>query len=515
MILIQLCSFQWQLSALDHGYSSIIPSIDVLSACYIDFSFYHNNTISLDVIDEKDRLVIVIECHKLWEFDDYTIIPTNPDEEAYTITIKTNGVVLVRSDHVYGVVWALQTLLQLIEKREKNGLIIHNTPINIVDRPLLQHRGLLIDSARHHLSLPFLRRLILWMSSMKLNVLHWHLTDDDAFPILLSQFPNMALRDVYGQEDLIYTVEQLKEVVELARAHSIRIIPEFDMPGHAGGWTGEKGLVTQCPSFACYRSWSITMSSSADAMEILEKILGELFGIFRDPFVHLGGDEVELNCWQEGLKNSATGNQFCDFEKKLHNIIHLHHKQTIRWQEHWEQTNTPTCSYTRGDVYQMWRNFQPSSLISIPALEDGKSIITSVDWYLDANCFDWSDCWTTDPFKYLSTNPYSSPRVIGGEACVWEFSENDWLHTRKPFRGIYAIAGRLWQTPWVSSPSATSQIHESIATSCRNAASRGLVDDNVCIDSVPHSSLSTEIHHQNDRKRRKERLCRRMKQKYT
>lgn len=496
------CSFQWQIY---NSKREDVPPASALIDC------------PLTIIDRRpskdaNRFSVQIDCPELWRWDDWSSVATGPDDEAYVLNVSTNGAVSISASHPLGVAWALQTLLQLIDVPSRGDLVISGLPIHIADAPLLPYRGLLVDSARFHLSVAFMRRLLLWMSSTKLNVLHWHLSDDEAFPIRLDSAPELALRDVQGEEHGIYTKGDLQEIVSMARAHGIRVIPEFDVPGHAGGWTGIDGLVSRCPDFACRNGWSVTLSSDATAMETLSMILGELFAIFPDPFVHLGGDEVDVGCWQEALGTSTRARkEFCDFEKKLHNVVRLHGKKVVRWQEHWEQTADPQCEYVRADAYQMWRNFHPSAEISLPAAGAGKYLISSVDWYLDANCFEWDSCWSTDPFKYLGLSPETSTAVAGGEACVWEFSQAMWNEERHPFRAIYAIAGRLWTSPWTRAPSPTQDIRENILRACQNAAARGLLSPDNCTKPAPNVPLSATKNHKEDRARRKQRLCKRFK----
>lgn len=497
------CSFQWQMRKNNR---EEVPPASVLSNCPLLIAADHHPP------GLSYGLSIRIDCPQLWRWDDYASIATQPEDEAYTLDVSVAGETIARAQHPLGIAWALQTLLQLMERTATGDLAISGLPVHIADTPLLPYRGLLVDAARFHLSPAFLRRLLLWMSSTKLNVLHWHLSDDEAFPIRLDSAPELALRDVEGEEHGIYTKDDLDEIVTMARAHGIRVIPEFDVPGHAGGWTGISDLVARCPGFACSNGWSVTLSSDAASVETLSVVLGELFDIFPDPFVHLGGDEVDVSCWQEALRNHVRARkEFCEFEKKLHSIVRLRGKKVIRWQEHWEQTAEPECAYVRADAYQMWRNFYPSREISLPAAEAGKHLISSVDWYLDANCFEWDTCWSTDPFKYLGLRPETSASVAGGEACVWEFSEAMWNEGRQPFRAIYAIAGRLWISPWTPTPSPAEDIRESIVRACHNAADRGLLSPDNCKRPAPSVPLSATKSHKEDRARRKQRLCKRFK----
>jgi hypothetical protein len=202
---------------------------------------------------------------------------------------------------------------------------------------------------------------------------------------------------------------------------------------------------------------------------------------------------------------------FCSFEAKLHEIVKKSGKKIIRWQEHWEHTLDAECRHTHADIYQMWRNFMPSAVISQGCIAEGKKVISSVDWYLDGNCYDWWDCWTTDPLKYLGLSPDLNG-LEGGETCAWDFSEEMWTSSRIPYRAISAVSGRLWEKDWTPTPVAYSDIGDLIELACLHSASRGFMPSTVCTQQAPSFRLAETTEYKTNRRDQERRMCERIRQ---
>jgi hypothetical protein len=254
-------------------------------------------TSSCDREDLQPHLRIVVD--SMHELVDFGFIP-NGTNEKYSLHCGLDGRATLQSASPFGMIRGMQTLLQLFQ-RDSTGrrVLLVDLPVTIEDNPLFPYRGLLIDSARRHLSVPFIENILGWMASVKLNVLHWHLTDDGAFPVVLESHPELALRDTMLDSGVFYSRSDIERVISLARAYGIRVIPEIDMPGHCGGWTGIPGIVSNCPDFACSSAWAVTLAPDDSVMPLLGEVLTELFELFPDPYFHLGGDEVETLCWME------------------------------------------------------------------------------------------------------------------------------------------------------------------------------------------------------------------------
>ena len=107
---------------------------------------------------------------------------------------------------------------------------------NVSDRPRFPHRGIMVDSSRHFLSVGILLENLDLMAHNKMNVFHWHLTDSESFPYTSAKYPNMSLLGAYTPAHT-YSIDDMKKVIDYARLRGIRTVPEFDTPGHTGAWS--------------------------------------------------------------------------------------------------------------------------------------------------------------------------------------------------------------------------------------------------------------------------------------
>lgn len=176
---------------------------------------------ALGEVDEA-RLVIDIE-----EASDAP--PNSQDDESYTLTVSAGGV-LLEARKIYGVLHGLQTLLQLVIPA-KDGYQVRGA--RIVDRPRFVWRGLLIDAVRHWMPPDVIKRNLNAMAAVKLNVFHWHLTNDQGFRVESRRYPRLH---ELGSDGKYYTQDDVRDIVTHAGDRGIRVVPEFDMPGHITSW---------------------------------------------------------------------------------------------------------------------------------------------------------------------------------------------------------------------------------------------------------------------------------------
>ncbi|HLM00910.1 MAG TPA: beta-N-acetylhexosaminidase, partial [Pyrinomonadaceae bacterium] len=156
-------------------------------------------------------------------------IPRLGDDESYNLEISANQAKITAPTTV-GAMRGLETFLQLLEG-DRDGFYF--PAVSISDRPRFPWRGLMIDSARHFQPMEVLKRNLDAMAAVKLNVLHWHLTEDQGFRVESKKFPELHLM---GSDGDFYTQEQIREIIQYAADRGIRVMPEFDMPGHATSW---------------------------------------------------------------------------------------------------------------------------------------------------------------------------------------------------------------------------------------------------------------------------------------
>ncbi|CAE7794354.1 Hexb [Symbiodinium sp. CCMP2592] len=218
---------------------------------------------------------------------------------------------------------------------------IHEIPFRIQDSPSFPHRGLLVDSARHFLPPIRLKRTIEAMSFAKLNVLHWHLTEDESFSMPSSSHPELAEKGAWSADER-YSLRDVQDVVEFAQLHGVRVIPEFDMPGHVSSWSkSHPELFDQ----ACLeRSRRLAFKPTKEVFDFLQGLLSEwTTSTFHDQFLHLGSDEVPFECWKglsisEGGKTYSTPKQlFQHFVGSMFSRAHGElNRSVIFWDEAWK-----------------------------------------------------------------------------------------------------------------------------------------------------------------------------------
>lgn len=194
----------------------------------------------------------------------------------------------------------------------------------IVDEPKFAYRGIMLDTSRHYFSIDSIKRTIDGMAYSKLNRFHWHMTDSQSFPYLSKAYPELAKHGAYSSSET-YTMEEIREIVEYAQINGIQIIPEIDAPAHAGnGWDwgpshglGELSLcINQQPwSFYCGEPPCGQLNPKNNNTNlILQKLYQELLELAGPTdYFHLGGDEVNLECWAQYFNDTDLRGLWCDF----------------------------------------------------------------------------------------------------------------------------------------------------------------------------------------------------------
>src|SRR5437762_250229 len=267
-------------------------------------------------------------------------IPGVGENESYRIDI-TNRQALLSAPTVVGALRGLETLLQLLDA-DRNGYFFPGVQID--DQPRFSWRGLLIDVARHFETMEVLKRNLDAMAAVKLNVLHWHLTEDQGFRVESKKFPKLHQ---LGSDGNYYTQDQVREIIAYARDRGIRVMPEFDIPGHSTSWLVGYPEIGSAPGpYRIERGAGIFEPALDPTREqtykFLDTFLGEMAGLFPDAYMHIGGDENEGKQWdrnlqiqafmkEKGIKDNHALQAY--FNQRVLKILRKYHKKIIGWEE--------------------------------------------------------------------------------------------------------------------------------------------------------------------------------------
>jgi len=218
------------------------------------------------------------------------LYPTLGEDESYQLAVTPEGA-LLKAAAVDGALHGLETFAQLVQP----GATGFQAPaVRIDDRPRFPWRGLLMDVSRHWMPVEVVERNLDAMAAVKLNVFHWHLSDDQGFRVESKRYPRLQQ---FGSGGHYYTQAEIRAVVAHARERGIRVVPEFDMPGHTASWfPGYPQLASGPGPFETggdYGMFDPVMDPSREeTYRFLDGFIGEMATLFPDPYFHVGGDEV-------------------------------------------------------------------------------------------------------------------------------------------------------------------------------------------------------------------------------
>jgi hexosaminidase len=364
------------------------------------------------------------------------------EEESYHLEISTDHV-LLSAPNPLGVLHGLQTFLQLVRTTPQGFSV---PAVTIDDQPRFPWRGLMIDVGRHFMPVPVIERNLNAMEAVKLNVFHWHLSDDQGFRAESVKFPLLQEK---GSDGLFYTQAQIREVIDYAHDRGIRVVPEFDMPCHTTAWfVGYPELASGKGPYQIARKFGVlnaAMNPAQDSTyDFLNDFIGEMTALFPDQYFHIGGDECNGKEWNanskiqafmraHGLHDNAALQAY--FSGRVQKLVTAHNKIMEGWDEVL-QLNTP-----KDVLIQSWRG---QTALAVAARQGNRGIL-STGYYIDLNQ-PASEHYAVDPLggDAASLTPEEKARILGGEATMWsEYVTPENIDSRIWPRTA-AIAERYW-----------------------------------------------------------------------
>eukprot|EP01133_Synstelium_polycarpum_P012290 gene12290-14407_t len=371
-------------------------------------------------------------------------------DESYSIHASTSSL-LINANTIYGAIRALETFSQIVTYTEQtNSYAVQYVPIDIEDYPRFQWRGFLVDSGRHYLPVNFLLHIIDSLGYSKFNTLHWHIVDAQSFPVVSKTFPKLT-QGAFNPV-AIYTAADIAEVVAYAKTYGIRVVPEFDIPGHSDSWgVGYPELISQCPNYADNVNSMLMNPALNSTYDFIKGLFSEISPLMLDSYFHTGGDEVILDCWNEDPSvvawMNANGFTTVDaeqyFEDQVTSILAGLGKTKVVWNDPFQNG----VKLAPDTVIQVW----DSTTLLQEIINQGYRALVSFAWYLDEQIpdgvthYEWQDTYidfyNAEPLEGITMN---ADKVLGGEACMWGEQVNQVNWDVRVWPRSIPIGERLW-----------------------------------------------------------------------
>lgn len=368
-------------------------------------------------------------------------VPALGEDESYTLDVDGQHGSLHAQTEI-GALRGMETLLQLAQPTG-DGFVF--PAVHIADAPRFAWRGLMLDSGRHFLPIAVIYRTLDGMAAVKLNVLHWHLTEDQGFRIESKVYPKLQ---GMGSDGLYYTQEQVRAIVAYAAARGIRVVPEFDMPGHSTSWmVGYPELGSAPGPYAVQRVFGIHDAAlnpiSEKTYRFLDAFLGEMGTLFPDVYMHIGGDEsngkqwranAEIKAFMDARGMKTTQELQAYFNTRVEKILARHHKQMVGWDEVLNPAISPDV------VIHVWHGNE----FLVNAAKLGHRGFYSQPYYLD-HMYTAAQIFQTDPIPAGANLTADQLKLIlGGEACMWGEHISPLTIDSRIWPRAAVVAERLW-----------------------------------------------------------------------
>ncbi len=379
-------------------------------------------------------------------------------EEGYELNV-TSDTVFIKYGDVFGLKHATTTFSQLVLlNKSAHASTIHIPIVKIKDWPRFEHRGLLLDCSRHFFEKEVILKYIDLLALYKMNVLHWHLTEDQAWRIAIDKYPRLesvaSKRTEFDGSEYsgIYSKEDIREIVKYATSQGIEVIPEIELPGHS------QAAIAAYPHLSCTgkrvevaNDWGvfkeIYCAGNDSVFIFLEDVLTEVVDLFPSKYIHIGGDEAPKSRWEEcpkcqkrieteGLKDEHELQSY--FIKRIQSFLKSKDREIIGWDEILEG------GLAEGAVVQSWRGFEGG----IAAAQQGNKVIMSPTSHAyldyDLKSINLEKIYSFNPIPKELAKAYRS-NIIGGECNMWtEHVPDEKTLDQKVFPRMLGIAEALW-----------------------------------------------------------------------
>ncbi len=363
------------------------------------------------------------------------------EDESYQLNITSSQATLSAATDL-GAMHGMETVLQLVSL---DGNSCTLPVVMIDDAPRFRWRGFMIDVSRHFEPVAVIERTLDGMAVAKLNVFHWHLSDDQGFRAESKKFPKLT---EIGSGGEFYTQDQMREVVAYARARGIRVVPEFDIPGHTSSWIlaypeyGSGEHITELPTVFGIPKAELDASNES-TYKFIDAFVGEMAAIFPDAYFHIGGDETQGKGWLEnprimafmqkkGFKTPAELQAY--FNQRLLPILTKHGKKMIGWDE------ILNPALPKDIMIQSWRG---EASLSEGAAQ-GYGGILSAPYYLDGQKTS-ETMFLADPVPVdTKLTAAQQQLILGGEVCMWAEQLYPETVDSRVWPRTMAIAERFW-----------------------------------------------------------------------
>ena len=405
-------------------------------------------------------------------------------KEGYQLSVSQDNVT-IKAPSAAGLFYGMQTVFQLLPVQIEGSVLSEGVKwqlpgVEITDKPRFAWRGMHLDVARHFVPFEFVKKYIDNMAMHKLNIFHWHLTDDQGWRIEIKKFPRLTDVGAWREESLIghnrdkphkfdgirhggfYTQQQAREIVQYAKERFITVVPEIEMPGHA------KAAIASYPKLGVTGKpvevgthWGVfpdIFNVEESTFSFLEDVLTEVIDMFPSEYIHIGGDEAIKDQWklsdriqqrikELGLKDEHELQSY--FITRMEKFINANGRKMIGWDEILEGGLAPNATV------MSWQG-EEGGIAAAQASHD--VIMTPIQslyfwWYqgdkktepLAAGGFiSLEKVYRYDPVPSVLT-PEQGKHILGAQACAWaEYMESPAKVEYMVFPRISALAEIVW-----------------------------------------------------------------------